>query len=164
MKRILLPACVILLFVACNSSTEASSDPEIGIDPVSEVKTGMTGEPDAGSSLLSVFEGVLPCADCEGIRMELTLYQDIANADNNNYILKETYLGVNTADTVFTSKGSWGIIKGIKTDKEASVFVLNYDSPDESRYFLKENDSTIVMLDQDQNKINSALNYSLHKR
>ena len=114
--------------------------------------------------LVGVFEGVLPCADCEGIRTELTLYQDVANADNNSYILKETYLGVNTGDTIFTSKGKWDVLKGTKADAGASVFFLNYDKPDESKYYLKEDDTTIVMLDKEQNKINTRLNYTLRKR
>lgn len=161
MKRILLPACILFFLVACNNGVESNSDTEI--DSVIAAKAGSAAEP-GEPSLISIYEGLMPCADCEGIRVELSFYQDIINAENNNYVLKETYLGVNTADTEFIAKGKWDIIKGIKTDKDASVFVLNYDSADECRYFLKESDSTIVMLDQDQNRIISGLNYTLHKR
>ncbi len=164
MKKILLPACVIVLFIACTSRPAATPSSLPDIDSALAIKTQVPGEPDATRMLVGVFEGVLPCADCEGIRTELTLYQDVANADNNNYILKETYLGVNTGDTTFTSKGRWDIVKGIKTDKDASVFFLNYDRPDEPKYFLKQDDSTIVMLDKEQNKIDSLLNYTLRKR
>lgn len=164
MKKILLPACVLLCFIACNSRPETTPSSHPDIDSALAVKTRVPGEPDATRMLIGVFEGVLPCADCEGIKTELTLYQDVANADNNNYILKETYMGINTGDTTFTSKGKWDIVKGMKTDKDASVFFLNYDSPDELKYFLKEDDATIVMLDKEQNKINSPLNYTLRKR
>lgn len=164
MKKILLPACVLLCFIACNSRPETTPSSHPDIDSALAVKTRVPGEPDATRMLIGVFEGVLPCADCEGIKTELTLYQDVANADNNNYILKETYMGINTGDTTFTSKGKWDIVKGMKTDKDASVFFLNYDRPDELKYFLKEDDATIVMLDKDQNKINSPLNYTLRKR
>ena len=164
MKKILLPACVLLCFIACNSRPETTPSSHPDIDSALAVKTRVPGEPDATRMLIGVFEGVLPCADCEGIKTELTLYQDVANADNNNYILKETYLGINTGDTTFTSKGKWDIVKGMKTDKDASVFFLNYDRPDELKYFLKEDDATIVMLDKEQNKINSPLNYTLRKR
>jgi hypothetical protein len=41
---------------------------------------------------------------------------------------------------------------------------LNYDSPDESKYYLKEDEATIVMLDKEQNRIQSSLNYALKKK
>lgn len=164
MKEILLPVCIIMLFIACNSHPESNPATNPNIDSALAVKTKIPGEPDATRLLVGVFEGVLPCADCEGIRTELTLYQDVANADNNSYILKETYLGVNTGDTIFTSKGKWDVLKGTKADAGASVFFLNYDKPDESKYYLKEDDTTIVMLDKEQNKINTRLNYTLRKR
>lgn len=164
MKRILLPVAIILLFVACNSRPDNTPVTKSSIDSALAVKTRIPGEPDATKMLVGVFEGVLPCADCAGIKTELTLYQDVANADNNSYILKETYLGVNTGDTTFTSKGKWDILKGIKTDKEADVFFLNYDRPDESKYYLKEDEATIVMLDKEQNRIQSSLNYTLKKK
>lgn len=164
MKKILLPVCVMLCFIACNNRPETipSSDPDI--DSALALKTRIPGELDATLMLVGVFEGVLPCADCSGIKMELTLYQDVVNADNNSYLLKETYLGVNTGDTIFTSKGKWDILKGMKADKDASVFFLNYDKPDESKYFLKQGDTAIVMLDKEQNLIHSNLNYTLRKK
>ncbi|HRN56045.1 MAG TPA: copper resistance protein NlpE [Agriterribacter sp.] len=164
MEKILLPACVLLLLIACNNhpGTIPSSMPDI--DSALAIKTQVPGDPDATRTLVGVFEGILPCADCEGIRMELTLYQDLANADNNSYILKETYLGVNTGDTTFTSNGKWDIVKGIKADSEAAVYFLNYDRPDEPKYFLKQGDTTIVMLDKEQNQISTPLNYALRKR
>lgn len=164
MKEILLPVCIIMLFIACNSRPETTPATNPNIDSALAVKTKIPGEPDATRTFIGVFEGVLPCADCEGIKTELTLYQDVANADNNSYILKETYLGINTGDTTFTSKGKWDVLKGIKTDKEASVFFLNYDRPDESIYYLKEDEATIVMLDKEQNRIQSSLNYTLKKK
>ncbi len=164
MKGILLPVCILILFVACNSRPDGTPVTSTNIDSALAVKTVVPGEPDATRMLIGVFEGVLPCADCEGIKTELTLYQDVANADNNSYVLKETYLGINTGDTTFTSKGKWDIVKGIKTDEEADVIFLNYDRPDESKYYLKEDEATIVMLDKEQNRIQSSLNYTLKKK
>ena len=163
MREILLPVSI-MLFIACNSRPETSPATNPDIDSALAVKTKIPGEPDATKMLIGVYEGVLPCADCEGIKTELTLFQDVANAENNSYILKETYLGVNTGDTTFISKGKWDILKGIKTDKEAAVFFLNYDRPDESKYYLKEDEATIVMLDKEQNRIQSSLNYTLKKK
>ncbi|HEX5025267.1 MAG TPA: copper resistance protein NlpE [Agriterribacter sp.] len=164
MKKVSLPLFALFLFVACNSGTEGPVPSSHDIDSALAVKTTIPGEPDATRMLVGVFSGVLPCADCKGIKTELTLYQDVANADNNSYTLVETYLGIDAGDTSFTSKGKWDVLKGIKDDSEASVFFLNYDKPDESRYFLKKSDSAIVMLDKDQNIIASTLNYTLRKQ
>lgn len=164
MKKILLPACIVLLFIACNSRPE-NSPGDLNIDSALAAKLNIPGEPDPShSSLVGVYEGVLPCGDCGGIKTELTLYQDPANSDNNSYTLKETYLGGKTGDTSFTSNGKWDVLKGIKTDASAAVYFLNYDRPDDSRYFLKKGDTTILMLDKEQNIIQSSLNYTLRKK
>lgn len=114
--------------------------------------------------LIGTFEGVLPCADCEGIKTELTLYQDAANSENNNYTLKETYLGNQTGDTSFNSTGKWDILRGIKGSADAIVYFLNYDEPEESRYFLKKSEDSLLMLDKEQQIIVSPLHYELIRR
>src|SRR5215831_4012358 len=53
------------------------------------------GQPNRGQKKgpKAVYEGVLPCADCEGIKTELTLYRKAESSDPATYRLSETYLG-----------------------------------------------------------------------
>ncbi len=52
--------------------------------------------------LPATFEGVLPCADCEGIRYHLDLFEDEA------FFLRTAYLGRGD-DAVFDDIGSWAV-------------------------------------------------------
>ncbi|PVD54134.1 hypothetical protein DC498_01725 [Terrimonas sp.] len=164
MKKLLLPFFLIIVYTSCRSGSDNANADSAVIDSALAAKNRGGRELDSANAvLLGTFEGVIPCADCGGIKTELTLYQDAANSDNNSYTLKETYLGGKTGDTTFTSTGKWDILKGIKTDKEAVVYFLNYEEPDDSRYFLKQSDTAVLMLDKDQNIIASNLNYTLKR-
>ncbi len=164
MKKLLLPFFIVVVYISCKSGSDNDNTNSAIIDSALAAKNKGGRELDSANAvLLGNFEGVLPCADCGGIKTELTLYQDIANSENNSYTLKETYLGGKTGDTTFTSSGKWDILKGTPTDKEAIVYFLNYEEPDEARYFLKQADTAVLVLDKDQ-KIVSPGNYALRRR
>jgi copper homeostasis protein (lipoprotein) len=107
---------------------------------------------------IAVFSGVLPCADCIGIRTELTLYT------RNAFTLEQTYLGTKDGDRTFQSSGRWTTLRGTTADKDATVFYqLNPDKPAEARYFLKISENEIKMLDREQREIQTKANYSLKR-
>lgn len=154
--------CIVFM-VACNSRPQNAIDTTD--DSALLLKAPGGRETDSSHlNLVGIYEGIIPCADCKGIKTELTLYQDIANAENNTYILKETYLTDKTGDTTFTSNGKWDILKGIQSDNNATVYFLNYEDPDEARYFLKRGADSVEMLDKDQKAIPSAVNYVLTRK
>lgn len=165
MKKLLLPLFLVIVYAGCKSGADQSNADSSLIDSALAGKNKGGRELDSASAVfIGSFEGVIPCADCGGIRTELTLYQDIANSDNNSYTLTETYLGGKTGDTTFTSSGKWDILKGMPSDKEATIYFLNYEEPDDARYFLKQSDSAVLMLDKDQKIIASNLNYLLKRK
>jgi len=166
MKRILLSVFIIVVYTACNSGTSHAPVDVAGIDSALAAKNKGREMDSANAVLIGVYEGVVPCADCDGIKTELTLYQDAANSENNSYTLKETYLNgkAKTGDTTFSSTGKWDILRGIKGDQNATVYFLNYDDPESTRYFLKQSDSAVVLLDKDQKIIAGNLNFTLRKK
>ncbi|WP_088328361.1 copper resistance protein NlpE N-terminal domain-containing protein [Lacimicrobium sp. SS2-24] len=94
LKSILL-AVLLTLLSACAANDQA---------PVTEDKPLTTEADKAHTSRNAldwggVYEGVLPCADCEGIQTRLML------SANGNYQLSETYLGEDRRD--FQSKGEF---------------------------------------------------------
>lgn len=95
----------------------------------------------------SVYEGVLPAADCPGIQTTLTLYKD------GSFQLNEVYL---ERDTAFTQQGSFKVENGVLTLLETG------DTP---RYFRLE-ENAAVMLTMDQKPITGALaaHYILRKK
>jgi copper homeostasis protein (lipoprotein) len=167
MKRILLPLLVIAIYIGCNNDTSHNAADTASIDSALAAKNKTGREMDSAKPvLIGVYEGIIPCADCDGIKTELSLFQDAANSENNSYTLRETYLNskARTGDTTFSSTGKWDILRGIKGDQNATVYFLNYDEPNESRYFLRKSDNAIELLDKEQNIISSKLNYTLEKK
>ena len=58
---------------------------------------------DDGEAFDLAWQGVLPCADCDGIRTRLRLWR---NDDGQAFELEETYLGAG-GENVFTTSGAW---------------------------------------------------------
>ena len=96
------------------------------------------------------YKGVLPCADCEGIKTELELNSD------KTYEIKETYLGKGDGKP-FESKGSFQF-----DSKNSSIIELD-KAGDSRKYFVAE--GYLKALDLEGNEITGALadKYQLKK-
>lgn len=91
------------------------------------------------------YSGVLPCADCSGLKTSLFLQQD------GTYILQEVYQGSKEGDQSFASYGRWA--------RTADKLVLT-GSRGEKRYFHPK-DENLEMLDLRGEPIISSFNYTL---
>jgi copper homeostasis protein (lipoprotein) len=106
--------------------------------------------------------GVLPCADCSGIRTELQLVQDPKTGEPQTYELTETYLKDNTEGKPNPTRGKWTVHRGIPEDANATMFVLDGGGrPELSRRFERINDAELRQLDRDGKRIVSKANYAL---
>ncbi|MBE3114694.1 MAG: copper resistance protein NlpE N-terminal domain-containing protein [Actinobacteria bacterium] len=113
--------------------------------------TMLPGSPSADIVVgAGTYEGVLPCADCEGIETVLTLNFD------STFTMESTYLG--KSDEPFITSGEWSI------DVTQKITLAPSDSPDEPIYYIIVSDNEIKMLDRMGNEIESQLNYSLLKQ
>lgn len=106
---------------------------------------------------IGLWAGQLPCADCAGIRTELTLLAD------GSFRLKETYLGTKDGDRTTESTGQYVTMNGMPGDSTAQVYHLNPLAPAATRYFKALGDTAVVMLDQMMRPIESRLNYTLRR-
>lgn len=86
------------------------------------------------------YSGVLPCADCEGIRTEVIL------VDESQFIRKTQYVGQD--DMVFEESG-------IYTWDEAGNTITLEGADEPNQYFVSEN--RIFHLDMDGNRIEGEL-------
>lgn len=100
------------------------------------------------------YEGILPCADCSGLKTELTLY------GNNTFYLKETYLATRDGDQAHSSAGKYQKIK----DRGRTIIQLNYDKPQEIYNFLVVDDGHIRVVDKKFNEIDTPMNMTLDRR
>ncbi len=107
------------------------------------------------------FAGVLPCADCAGIRTELALWVEPPGELATRYLLRETYLDTGDGDRTFESEGEWVVLRGSATDPDATVYELDPGRPDRTRRFLRRGDYELELLDRERREIASDLDYGL---
>lgn len=91
------------------------------------------------SPMVITYRGVLPCADCAGLTLTLILNP------SGIYQLESMYADKGT----FQEKGSWRLEKGILT--------LSHST----QKFRRLDNNTLEMLGQDEQPIQSDLNYKL---
>ena len=99
---------------------------------------------------MQTYRGVIPCADCAGQRVTLTLLPDWT------YRTRRVYFGTrDNKDVSFVTTGRWE--RSVDNPRQ---IVLTGDRNDSSSYeFVQGN--TLRLLDQHGEPIRSALNYSL---
>lgn len=117
-----------------------------------------TGESQAPQGS-DIYEGITPCADCEGIVTRLALAKDAPYSAEGTYELSLTYLGRDVAP--YVSTGLWTTERGTPADPDATVFVLDPDLPDRAQRYLRVDATTIRQLDRDGNEIDASLPFSL---
>ena len=173
MKKILLVGLICIIGISCDPPAEESTVtevPEITEDEMVEDMPMVVDPPTAGpeevileadASEWLVYEGTIPCADCEGIRMRLKL-ENRSGADDKTYELTETYLGTKEGNRNFQSRGVYQITYGYENDPTAILITL-VDKNNSQRVFKQEESEDLTLLDKQSKKISSQLNYTLNK-
>ncbi|MCB2230169.1 copper resistance protein NlpE [bacterium] len=97
----------------------------------------------------ATFSGLIPCADCPGIRQSVTLNED------STFSLTRVYLEARDGeDVTYETSGAWHVVSGKK-----QLVLIGEGRPE----LFAITDSSITMLDIDGNPIQSGLNYTLMK-
>lgn len=129
---------LLLWVTSCEKKQEAVTDKNPSPSSYARVSLDWAG----------TYEGVLPCADCEGIETRVTLSYD------GTYTIRQKYLG--TSENVFQSSGtfSWN---------EAGNTVTLPSSPTPNSYFVGENRLFHLGMDGERITGNLAELYTLEK-
>lgn len=114
-------------------------------------------DPKASST---VYQGVLPCADCPGIKTTLTLYRD-QDGKASRYELNQEYLGVDRGMDGENDRGNWAVQRTDVDGRDYPVFVLNPEQPDDQVRFLQNATNAVELLNAEGQRIQSELNYTL---
>jgi len=104
------------------------------------------------NDLIGNYEGIIPCADCPGIKMVLQLCK------NSKYRSSLTYIDRNTN---FTETGLWSLQKS--EEKKETIINLESEKTKSRTYLLVLNNSTLELLDSERKRIKSNLNFKLHR-
>lgn len=110
--------------------------------------------PDAAAPQAGTYEGVLPCADCPGIRTRLTL----EGPPGHRYRLEQTYL--ERSPEPFVEEGVYYILRGNAVDPDATVFELGADT---RQYYQRTGPDELVKLDRDMAPVPSTANLTLRR-
>ena len=152
-KSIIAISLASLVLVACSKTENKKVEEQTPVttEAASEATVADTAHT-AENSLYwnGTYKGVLPCADCEGIKTELELNSD------KTYEIKETYLGKGDGKP-FESKGSFQF-----DSKNSSIIELD-KAGDSRKYFVAE--GYLKALDLEGNEITGDLadRYQLKK-
>ena len=155
MRRTSIISLTLFLTLTAAGCAANESGATSAVAPVTAEATGPSEAPPARA--VASYRGVLPCADCSGIRTELTLFE------NDAYRLEQTYLGTRDGDRTFTSEGLWRTQRGTAADPGATVYRLEPAGTDEPQSFLVLDEQRIEQLDREGRRIESRLDYVLTK-
>ncbi|KGD66304.1 hypothetical protein Y5S_00776 [Alcanivorax nanhaiticus] len=144
MKKALIAGLAAAVLAGCQSQQPVDEEPVV-INPTAQK---------------AVYSGMLPCADCSGIRTTLTLYRDQFDAPTR-FQLREEYLQGSKVGLTAVERGDWALENRIHNDRQMDLYIINPETPDAKRQYLRDAVNAVEQLDQDGNIIESNLNYRL---
>ena len=152
-KSIIAISLASIFLVACNKAEKPKTEehtPPATTEAISEPIVDNAHTAENALDWNGTYKGVLPCADCEGIKTELELNSD------KTYEIKETYLAKGDGKP-FESKGSFQF-----DSKNSSIIELD-KAGDSRKYFVAE--GYLKALDIDGKEITGDLadKYQLKK-
>lgn len=109
------------------------------------------------------FSGMLPCADCSAIHLDLTLYTPPSKNSPGDYELKQTYEGTRHGNSAYTEKGTWIIVHGSAKNPNATVYELHPAGSDSKQFYLRADKNTLRLLDLHKQELPPQLPHTLKR-
>ena len=152
------PAAIALAALLALAGCSRTDDRQGG-SPADATPSSPSGEAlVAGAKVLdATWQGVLPCADCDGIQTRLRL---VADDQGRRYELQETYLARDGGE-VFETQGAWIEESAVINDQATVVYRL--DTAGASRWFSLRPDGALEMLDGAQQPTADGLAHRLQR-
>ncbi|GHC29164.1 hypothetical protein GCM10010082_23500 [Kushneria pakistanensis] len=134
---------------------------------------GCSQQPEVSSapqvmSVAESWQGVLPCADCEGIDTQLTLVSSGMTGFGATYTLKQRYLsrdnpGSDAAREVQTRSGDWVVTRGSPVDPQAVIYQLDPENDESCMSFQVIGNDRLRQLNCNGQPINTTQNIELRR-
>jgi len=114
--------------------------------------------------LVGMFTGTVPCADCSGIRIDITLVtSNPARSSDGTFSLVEHYLGTRTGDRAFRRRGRWTTVKGTKSLPDAFIYELTADDGSRVVQLRRVGADTVRLLAEDGTDRPADAGYTLRR-
>lgn len=107
------------------------------------------------------YRGLLPAASGPGIEYTLTVSHRLHSGDGTFTLILTYKEADNGQDRSFTYRGKRLTLRGIPGNDDATVWQCIADDGQETFNFLKEDETTLTLLNSDFEKPRTQLNYSL---
>jgi predicted secreted protein len=105
------------------------------------------------------FAGILPCADCPAMLIELTLSKDGSNAPST-YRQRTTYVDRRGKDLAFVTQGRWSIVR----EREATFYRLVDPKSGERQHLKVDGERALRIVDEDGRDFDSPIPQVLWRR
>ncbi|MXV38074.1 lipoporotein NlpE [Flavobacteriaceae bacterium Ap0902] len=159
MKKVILTMMTAgLVLTSCEKKsdevvTDMNDDAVVVEDDVDRTDTMLTDNSQTSLDWAGTYQGIVPCASCEGIDTEITLNED------GTYTKEEEYLG-EEEETKFSENGSF------VWNEEGTVVTLTPNDDAANNRMYKVEEGRILALDADGNVVEGELaeNYVLIKQ
>ncbi len=152
MRKIIILAFTLALILFFNSKNGKDENNVVLTDTIA------SNEKNEPADSISVYEGTLPCADCEGIETILKI-----NIVDNKFELSSTYKG-KQPEKNFKGRGNINTERGLEKDPDGTIYILNWDKPEKDQVYYgyySKNPEKLYLLDRNKKMIKSKLNYFL---
>ena len=156
MAKITLPGCLPFMLAVLLAGCGRAGEPPAPAVPVAQAPQA-PGAADDGEPFDLAWQGVLPCADCAGIRTRLRLRRDVGG---HAFELEETYMGAED-DNVFSTSGAWRLERAGAAQAGAPVYRLGTEGG--ALGFELQTDGSLQLLGADGAPPADAIAYRLHR-
>lgn len=159
MKNLFVLLVIAIQFTSCNSKKGQEENNTVATDTIKEDSIKSKDE----TASVSVYEGLLPCADCSGIKTVLKIHQGDGTIESHKFELTSIYNG-KLPEKEFVEKGNFNTERGLEEDQDGTIYILNYDKKEQDQVYYgyySTDPKKIYLLDNKKKIIKSKLNYSL---
>lgn len=113
--------------------------------------TGPTGQgaaDDGMEAAQATYQGTLPCRNCEGIDLDVTLVGDAESApEDRTFDLQASYRAHPQNPPDENYEGNWEVLSGTANNPEATVYELTPSGEGQVYYFLRLDPQTLELID-----------------
>jgi predicted secreted protein len=111
------------------------------------------------SYVVGRFVGPMPCADCNGIEVDLTLYAHAPNQFVDTIYKRTTrYLG---KDKSVDDTGTWVLLPGTAADPSATVYAITPDGGGAQQFYWLKSVEELVPLDADKKPLTGPMDMTM---
>ncbi|MFG6668439.1 copper resistance protein NlpE N-terminal domain-containing protein [Halomonas sp. HNIBRBA4712] len=131
--------------------------------------SGQTDQQGADSPAMSAsqatYQGTLPCRNCDGIDLNVSLEGEETSApQERTFDLTASYRNHPQTPPDENYSGNWEVLNGTPSDSNATVYELTPNGDGQIYYFLKISDSTLELIDPERRRFENGEMLRLQRR